>query len=264
MRDIEEGSLEDTTPFVERLSRLDRWKPADSYALAADESLAASMPTILPLLAFVNSLYPPGEAGLTQLGEGLDPEYIDRLSTESATLRELNHDHLNRRSTGVDLWIGTADTTGPPNRSRFERSKQGSLRSWGGKPTGALYTSLASDQDGGMWLAHMLENEAEYPRPWTAWRMSPSTHSELIIDSAADWCEFVAEFIDGTESSVDWDGVAKRWDAVHLTPRAVFSIDCFSFEWQGREIPPSYWGVETTAWLNWCFDEPAIVHLNQK
>lgn len=53
--------MHDDAPCLERLRRLERWQPSESYALAADKSLAAVMPSILPLLAFVDSLYPPGE-----------------------------------------------------------------------------------------------------------------------------------------------------------------------------------------------------------
>jgi hypothetical protein len=51
----------------------------------------------------------------------------------------------------------------------------------------------------------------------------------------------------------DWYQIAKDFDGVHLTMRAILAIQGFAFDTSHGMIAPSYWGVESVLWLRWCF-----------
>lgn len=51
----------------------------------------------------------------------------------------------------------------------------------------------------------------------------------------------------------DWRAVAQRYDAVHMTLRAIAATQGLLFPTDEGQIAPTFWDVESTFWLRWCF-----------
>jgi len=95
-----------------------------------------------------------------------------------------------------------------------------------------------------------------HPRPWTVWRLQPEDGVAVLeIDSARGWRDFVQAFprVRGRFISPDWTQVACEYDAVHITLAAIIATQAFTFAATPHVIAPSYWDIETTLWLRWCF-----------
>ncbi|WP_129545520.1 hypothetical protein [Arthrobacter dokdonensis] len=209
------------------------------------------------MFALINSIYPEAELGQTVLDSDADPEFVDDVVNHSNELLKLNEEHLARRRSGIQSWMVSGRATSPgPSLQKFNTPTDPS-DSWAGKPAkSAIFTSVASPEDLGMWFLYVITHEHIYTRPWFAWNLEIEEKAkQLIVDSSMDWCSFVCRFprqgISGV--SVNWVAAAEEYDAIHITPKAVASIDSIEFNWHGKVIEASFWSVETTVWLRWKF-----------
>ena len=243
-----------TDALLDRLRRLREWAPTFSSAgLALAARAGTDVRRLAAALALVESLYPLELRGHT-LAEGVDAGLVDRLLAHAPEVDRLEDDYAAHHDASWPLWISGRPY--PPAADRLH--VPGS--SWAGKPVGALYTSDATPAFPGMWFAHLL-GDGEHPLPWYAWRLHVGQPvRELVISSAREWCALVARHGTG-RGLVDWSAVARSWDAVRVTPRAVLAVDAFAFTHEGRSLVPVHWGVETTVWLRWVFDRVEPVAL---
>lgn len=212
--------------------------------------------------AYVRSVYPPHLGGQTVLASDAEPTSIDDAIGGSEQLLVLSRRFDRRHSHVTPVWL-TTERERPPrslNRTLFQyqRPRGGS---WAGKPAaGALFTSYGTRADLGMWHTYLLCHPEEAPRPWLAWRLTPSRDAKVYtIDSALEWCSFVSRYRSREAAhgavAVDWYSVASEYSAVDVTLTATAAIDAIGFRHEGLSVAPSFWTVPTTVWLRWDFDD---------
>jgi hypothetical protein len=83
------------------------------------------------------------------------------------------------------------------------------------------------------------------------------------IVSATKWVEFVCAHARISDGLVypDWVGIAREFDAIHVTLPAIAAAQGFHFHVPQGIIPPVFWDVETTFWLRWCFSGARLVEV---
>lgn len=121
-----------------------------------------------------------------------------------------------------------------------------------------LYTSTGFQNSQGMWRIYLDidQNSATFLRPWYVWRFDTSATAKVRnITTAADWERLTLHYpaFGGGLIYPDWKSIAKDWDAVHITLRAIAAIQGIRLRTPHGVVAPSYWDVETTFWLHWCF-----------
>jgi hypothetical protein len=83
------------------------------------------------------------------------------------------------------------------------------------------------------------------------------------ITTAAEWVDFVLAHPrrEGELLFPDWMAVARHYDAIHMTLRAIASVQGLSFLTEHGTVAPTYWDVESTLWLRWCFGSARLVEI---
>ena len=121
-----------------------------------------------------------------------------------------------------------------------------------------LYTSSATEAYTGMWSQFIELNSTDvlWTRPWTTWRLEPSPEARILqVSTAKDWAALVQRHHIRRKGHLyaDWRAVAETHDALHFSPSAVCAVEGFAVECDAGLIAPTYWDVEFTLWLRWCF-----------
>ncbi|MHB8471028.1 MAG: hypothetical protein ACYDCH_14930 [Gaiellaceae bacterium] len=171
-------------------------------------------------------------------------------------------------SSSRQVWIATRRPAHlPPRREPLEREafvepSTFTLLRASTKPFGVgLYSSTAVVGTLGMWWCYLRLQRGStlFPKPWRAWSFVAQPGVKIIeVTSASSWVDFVksAPLVHDGYVYPDWLKISRRWDAVHVTARAVAAIQGIGFT-RGDEtvLAPAYWDVESTLWLRWRFDE---------
>jgi hypothetical protein len=121
-----------------------------------------------------------------------------------------------------------------------------------------LFTSTGTLGTYGMWLCLLVLNRGStlFPFPWNVWMLQASPDARVFeITTATEWVEFVLEHAMHRDGLLypDWKLVASRWDAVHMTVRAIAAVQGARFAVNEKVVAPPYWDVESTLWLRWAF-----------
>jgi hypothetical protein len=101
-----------------------------------------------------------------------------------------------------------------------------------------------------------------YERPWETWAVEIEPDARVLeLASAADWVDFVLSHPrqSGQVLYPDWRAVAQRYDAVHMTLRAIAATQGLFFPTEQGEVAPTFWDVESTLWLRWRFGSVRLV-----
>jgi hypothetical protein len=222
---------------------------------------------LLPQLALIEAMIPDGEGDLSTLEWDVDPREIDGLAADHAGLESLNDTYLDASAHREDIWMSTGRIIRTALSVTYFHPPQSTDELLAGKPSGAgLFTSVGLNGMPSAWLLYLLANEAIFVSPWFASGLtcSPGTR-RLLIDSASDWCRFVASHGRRSVGGLlvpDWAMAAESFDAVTLSPKAVASIDGFQFVWGEQRVAASTWSVESTIWLRWMFDSVESIELS--
>ena len=127
------------------------------------------------------------------------------------------------------------------------------------KPFGiGLHTSTGFLGTQGMWRAYLdgQDPSSLFLHPWHVWKLDVRQGVRIReISTAAEWAELILRYPLVTDDLIypDWPEVAKDYDAVHLTVRAIAAIQGLRLQVRQGMLAPSYWDVETTFWLHWSF-----------
>lgn len=121
-----------------------------------------------------------------------------------------------------------------------------------------LYTSTGIFGNCGMWRDYLrLHSESTlFPRPWTVWSLRVTSDARVAeIRSASDWAALICACATEHDGLIypDWRAVARDYDAVHMTLRAVAAIQGVELSTSIGRIAPSHWDVESTFWMRWVF-----------
>lgn len=123
------------------------------------------------------------------------------------------------------------------------------------RPVGCIWTgSTFSDQiDSTSSWTNLRDQLAGTSHRYTYRCSVPATRDLLIIDSEREWRALIDRFSDEeirsssatiTAQSIDWMSVAKRWNGIHVTTRAIIDASSESKSWSLLS-----WTTESTAWF---------------
>jgi hypothetical protein len=159
-------------------------------------------------------------------------------------------------------WIGTGRQISSPAETRLIETDDSGAAST--KPFNlGLYTSTAAPDGRSMWRTYLdsIRESPLHPLPWYTWNLQARDDTAIAeITSAREWTDFVDAYARPHAGMIypDWRDVAQDVDAVHLTPRAILAIQGFSFPTTRGPTAPTYWDVESTLWLRWCFTSVSL------
>lgn len=121
-----------------------------------------------------------------------------------------------------------------------------------------LFTSTRT-RGATMWSLYLrgYENSDLFPKPWI-FRPAPITGHPRIaeIRDATGWAGLLDSYPRRYAGFVypDWSAIADNFDAVHMTLRAVVTIQGNVFSTRHGPTTTTYYDVESTFWLRWCFE----------
>jgi hypothetical protein len=135
------------------------------------------------------------------------------------------------------------------------------------KPFGlGLFTSTAAAGGHGAWRTYLdlHRGSSLFPLPWHTWavEMEPAAAVREVA-SAADWVELVAShpLRAGGLTCPDWPSLARAYDGVHMTLRAIVATQGIAFPMNGGAVAAPYWDVESTLWLRWRVRSAVLVEV---
>jgi len=127
-----------------------------------------------------------------------------------------------------------------------------------------LFTSTGALDYYGMWRTYLDINRGStlHPLPWHTWAVEP--HRDVVvyeISSASQWVNFVLSHPQRQDGLLfpDWRSVARHYDGVHMTLRAITATQELYFQTDRGVVAPTYWDVESTLWLRWCFGSARLI-----
>jgi len=171
----------------------------------------------------------------------------------------------------AQYWVGTGSMgcqpagESPLSEARFIGASDASPGMASAKPFDVgLFTSTGALGTYGMWRTYLglHENSSLHPRPWNTWAVEPRPGVIIReITSACDWVEFVLAhpMRHGDLLFPDWQAVVRKYDAVHMTLRAIAATQGLHFPTDQGIVATGYWDVESTLWLRWCFKDVRLV-----
>jgi hypothetical protein len=171
---------------------------------------------------------------------------------------------------GAQYWIGTGKPRGVStpglhlDRQRFVAVTEAADVSGNVKPFSVgLFTSTAVGGTYGMWHTYLETSQSSlFPRPWQVWAVHPKLGARVCeITTADQWVQFVAGHPAERNGLIypDWRAAAQRFDAVHMTVRAIVAVQGIPLRSAAGVTAPAYWDVESTFWLRWCFRSTRLV-----
>ena len=163
-------------------------------------------------------------------------------------------------------WIGTNKPARPndstPQESAFVSASDATTKTPSTKPFGiGFFTSTGNAISAhGMWRLYR-EGWATARHVWAIDINGRPVVRE--ITTASEWVDFVLSHPrrDGEILFPDWTSVARHYDAIHMTLRVIAAIQGLCFRTEEGIVAPTYWDVESTLWLRWCFGSTRLVEV---
>jgi hypothetical protein len=119
-----------------------------------------------------------------------------------------------------------------------------------------LHTSTGVLNTYGMWHVYLAQFSGDCAPPWSVWAVEPEPDAIVHeVTSAQQWVDLVTSHPRAVEGVLypDWRSIVRDCDAVHVTLRAIVATQGLYFPTARGEVAPTFWGVEFTLWLRWCF-----------
>jgi hypothetical protein len=167
----------------------------------------------------------------------------DRSAAHSARLRAPHPSHF----TSVDAYV-RAGPSGKPFRLGLFSSTEG------------------LDGLGTMWRRYVDFSPGMYRPPWHTWALRVRPGAVVYeVTGATDWARLIVDNPRDADGMLypDWASIGRRYDAVHVTARAVVAIDGMHLHVPRGVVAPSWWTVESTLWLRWCFSGTSLVDVQK-
>jgi hypothetical protein len=165
--------------------------------------------------------------------------------------------------TGKPSFVPSGELT--PKESAFICVSDATTMDPSTKPFGGgLFTSTGVLGTYGMWRIYLELNRGStlHPLPWYTWAVEPHRHAIVHeITTAAEWVGFVLSHPRREHELLfpNWESVARNYDAVHMTLRAIGATQGLYFPTEQGIVAAPYWDIESTMWLRWCFGSVRLV-----
>lgn len=201
----------------------------------------------------------------------VSPSDADALAAESALLRRIERVTpdivAGPLSAAAQSWISTGKPSHRPPGER-EPSERHFIPAFGAdlppsaKPFDVgMFTSTGVPS---MWRVYLdlHGDSALYPRPWWTWSVTAPPDVDVYeIDGAARWVDLVTCHPVRHDGLLypDWAAIARRFDAVHITMRAIAAAQGMFFSAPDGPVVAPFWDVESTFWLRWRFTATELV-----
>ncbi|QQQ78702.1 hypothetical protein IOD16_09765 [Saccharothrix sp. 6-C] len=237
-----------------------RFAELDADPLPETESGLACFASVMG--SYTNTSMPEDQAALV-------PADADELAAECRLLNVIARDEGGLVSGPLDHerqhWIATARHSWPPRRAHFIEPTSTSPGRRSTKPFNiGMFTSTATRTGKSSWRTYLdlYSGSDLYPLPWRTWLVR-TAGSVLEISSAQQWADLVQAYPDREAGLIypRWTDIAKDYDGVHLTLRAIASTQGFSFTTPSGSTAPAFWDVESTFWLRWCVTSADLIDI---
>ena len=196
----------------------------------------------------------------------------DAVVATSLLIRRLESAEPELVTGGIDgypqFWISTGKPPWVPSRQHVLSEAHfvaatGHGQTPHAKPFGVgLFTSSGFQGTQGMWrlFLDIGDDPLLFPHPWHVWRANVSSGARVCeVTTAAEWEDLILRYpaVHDDDGLIypDWPAIARDWNAVHMTIRAIAAIQGVRIRGSLGALAPSYWDVETTFWLRWSFPE---------
>jgi hypothetical protein len=258
------------TALARRIAEFDR-----ESGLAPMEGSEELDPDVARFLRIIQAVTPPGVITEEHLRCAPLAGAADELIDSSEFLRR-----LGRRFPAIVVgpvlkssqwWIATGRPIHLPSRvmtlakEQFVDATKAGKDPLSTKPFHlGLYTSSGFAETFGLWWWYLRLNRPStlFPLPWQVWSVGVREDAKVReIGTASEWAEFVSAYpvVRGRLLYPDWACVARDWDGVHMTLRAIAATQGVWFASGRRVIAAPYWDVESVLWLRWVFTETRLV-----
>jgi hypothetical protein len=249
----------------------------DSYSTSGNRSASQHSPgrsiihDVEKFICVLDEVTSTGDHGVTPIVEAADADavvstcrLIQRIGSAEPELVAGKTDGHPQYwiSTGKPPWVppGTPELS-PENfvaATRLDRTRNVN-------PFGVgLYTSTGFQYTQGMWRVYLDlgDYSSNFPPPWYVWKIDSSASARVCdLTTASQWEGFVLRYPIINEDLIypNWEAIARDWDAVHVTIRAITAIQGMRLQTSKGFLAPSYWDIETTFWLRWSFASVMLV-----
>ncbi|HWE89191.1 MAG TPA: hypothetical protein VG317_06985 [Pseudonocardiaceae bacterium] len=207
----------------------------------------------------------------------IDPVAADRLVAGSQLLSRLDSDYSELTCGPVPLDRQLTVLTSPmagrtgrgltPDAAKFTDLDSGTVIKAATKPFEVgFFTSTEYAPNHNMWRDYldMYPRSTLHPRPWRTWRVSPMPDNDIAeVTRAQDWSDLVRAHPMPHDGLLfpDWNSIAEKYDAIHMTVRAIVAMQGLRLSTPDGVIAPTYWDVESTFWLHWRFTSTELVDI---
>ncbi len=170
-------------------------------------------------------------------------------------------------------WIGRGSSTGRSGhisvlkKEHFITLSENLNIKAGTKPFSiGLFTSTSTHNTYGIWQIYINQYATSdfLKKPWRIWSIKSEKGVRIReITSANDWVELVLSHPFESQGLLfpDWKCLAKKYDAIHMTLKAILAIQGIYFSSKKGFIARSYWDIESTLWFHWQFEKVKLVEV---
>jgi len=178
---------------------------------------------------------------------------------------------LERAYAGVDYrwqhWLTVGRNNSEPpvlDRKLFVPAESTEHRAAGKPFNMGLFTSTPAAFGRSMWELYLdpYVGSSLFPLPWNVWRIKVADDVRVFsVDSALSLVSLLDAFPLRHDGYIypDWCRIAESYDALHMTFPGVVTTQGISLLTSHGPSSRSYWDVESTLWLNWCFDAAELL-----
>jgi hypothetical protein len=233
------------------------------------ETLGSSdlLESVVDLMGKVTDGYIVGTYGtpllVAPLATDMIVESCAAVSHLARTLRSLITGPLDREAQEWTV-ASTTPLVSSPRQAELRQIYFKDTVSWQNTPQtkparGGLFTSTrVKGIEKSMWRMYLESYGGTlFPKPWHTYQLKLVNNVRILeVSSAVRWANLVEKYPieSGGLMFPDWKRLGQEYDCVHMTIPAIIATQGLRLIGNKGIIAETYWDVESTLWLNWCFD----------
>jgi hypothetical protein len=223
--------------------------------------------SVVDLMGKVTDGYIAGTYGtpllVAPLATDMIVESCAAVSHLASTLRSLITGPLDREAQEWTV-ASTTPLVSSPRQAELSKTYFKDTASWQNTPQtkparGGLFTSTRVKGTGkSMWHMYLESYGGTlFPKPWHTYQLKLLKNVRILeVSSAVRWANLAEKYPieSGGLMFPDWNRLRQDYDCVHMTIPAIIATQGLRIIGNNGIIAETYWDVESTLWLNWCFD----------